>query len=83
MMAWKNGRSARISVHLKPIALDGGVDFPGPGVDAAGEGEGVLQPMAAEPGAVVEDLASGVIVVPDLATALSVYFLISGINSRR
>ena len=54
-------------VEFESVAGEGGIDFPGPGVDAPGEGEGVFQSVAAEPRAVVEDFAAGVVVEDDEA----------------
>ena len=54
------GCSARLD--LQTVALHGGIDLPGPGVDSSSQREGGLQPVAAEPGAAVENLPAAVIV---------------------
>jgi len=60
-----------LSTDFQTISSQGGIDFLCPSVDPAGEGEGFVKSVAAEPGAMVEDMASGVIVEDDALSGRS------------
>ena len=52
-------------IQFQPVALNGGIDVPGPGINAACEGKGVLQPVAVEPGTTIENVTATVVVEDD------------------
>lgn len=49
-------------IQFQAVALNGGIDVPGPGINAACEGKSVLQTVAVEPGATIEDVTATVVV---------------------
>ena len=52
-------------IQFQAVALNAGIDVPGPGIDAACEGKSVLQTVAVEPGATIEDVTATVVVEDD------------------
>ncbi len=52
-------------IQFQPVALNGGIDVPGPGINAACERKGVLQPVAVEPGTTIENVTATVVVEDD------------------
>ncbi len=52
-------------IQFQAVALNGGIDVPGPGINAACEGKGVLQSVAVEPGTTIENVTATVVVEDD------------------
>ena len=52
-------------IQFQAVALNPGIDFPRPCVDATCEGKGVFQTVAVEPGTAIENIATTMVVKND------------------